>query len=225
VQQISVPRVSPSRHELEQYIKAHYGALLGFHDIRIRKKMQDISKVDIPHGPKPWGEFLKEEVTDAQRLLEMERILATPLDPDARPADHLKLIHSLQQLLKDNLDWMDNEIDRLDREQGDLVSLEVFQENLNKTLRELQKARRYGLLEDIANIDIKSGGIPSLEGFSDIQKDARTIAKYDQLTQTVLGPNPQPAQRLLLIHSLHDALKDDIRWLEKEIEVLDREFV
>ncbi len=187
--------------------------------------MKDITRADITHGTKPMGELLKEEVTDAQKLIEMERTLTTPLDPDAQPADQLKLIHSLQQLLKENLDWMETEIDLLDREPGDSVSLEVFQENLNTALREVQKARRYGLLEDIANIDIKSGGIPGLEGFSDIQNDARTIVKFDQLTRTVLGADPQPAQRLLLIHSLHDALKNDIRWLEREIEVLDREFV
>ena len=118
---------------------------------------------------------------------------------------------------------MENEIDVLDREQGDFATLEIFQENLSKTLQELQKSRRFGLLKDITEIDIKGGAIPYDERFTDIQAEVRTITKYDQLTRKIFDtPNPIPAYRLLLIHSLYDAIRDDITWLDKEIEALDK---
>ncbi len=226
MQQISIPRVSPRQHELEQYIKAISGALLCFHDIRIWKQLQDVAKVEIPYGPKPFEEMLKKEVSDAQKLFEMEKILAMPQAPNPQPADQLKWIHSLQNVLEDNLVWLDNEIVLLDREQGDYARLELFQENLREALKELQKARRFGVLKDITEIDIKGGAFPESERFTDIQKDARVITKFDQLTRKVFDvPHTMPAQWMLLIHSLHDALKDDIKWLEREIEVLDKEFV
>jgi hypothetical protein len=226
MQQISIPRVSPGQRELEQYIRAHYGAFLCFHYIRTWKKMQQISKVEAPREPKKFEELLKEEVSDARKLLEMEKIPAMPLGTNPQPADQLKLIHSLQNALKDNLVWLDNEIALLDREQGDSATLEIFQENLREALKELQKTRRFGVLRDTAEIDIKGGAFPEPERFTDIQKDARIVTKYDQLTGKVFDvPNPLPAQRMLIIHSLHDAVKDDIAWLEREIEVLDKEFV